>query len=135
MENLDKMLSELAAKLNVTVDMLWRTLVRQATIEFIVGTIQWLIVIGLTAFWLIKFIPTLQKKEYKIKEYGEEKIRYWDKWDCWENENRHGLHGTVFVVTAIILSIFLIIGFCSLNDYFASAFNPQYWALKKILGR
>ena|SRR3990167_2134240 len=104
-----KLLEELARSLNVQIEFLWDTVVKQARVNFIVTTFQYLI-LAVGSYAYLKLI----KKTIS------------DDGDC---------SGLIIssIMFGFILIILLLCAFFYLPDYVASVVNPEYWALSKIL--
>jgi len=115
-------LEQLASKLGTTVEKLWEVLLKQAPIS---GTIDFIVCIILTlvAMQCFRFVnrkTTVPAKTGK-DEYPSAQ---------WEEE------GAVLAWIGIGI-LFLIIGLIiifAVNNIAAAFLNPEYWALKKILG-
>ena len=120
-EQLQQALTELCAKLGTTVEHLWEVLIKQAYISGITNTI-------VIAIWTValvfgfKFVhrkttvpPKTEENEYPSAE--------------WEDEGK--------VVSWCIWSFFLIIIIsvigCEAEGIIGSLFNPEYWALTKLI--
>lgn len=124
MKELTELLGQLAAKLGTTVEKLWAVLLKQAPIS---GTIDFLICIGMVIFaaWAFRFVKGKTTK-HEIKEGT------WSSKEAeWEDE------GAFFSWVAVGAIIFLtIICVCSEAENITAAFfNPEYWALTKILSK
>jgi len=107
-----EILDKLATKLGVASSVLWEALLKQAKIDAIATTIQYVLIISFLAC-LAKITPQCIKK---INEHDE----------CWY---------IVLIVVWIFALFPFLIAFYSLPSYFAAMFNPEYWALNEILRR
>jgi hypothetical protein len=116
---LQKVLSELAAKFGTSVEHLWTVMVYQAKISVVVDLFQYLIIaiigVGLVVAHrkLAKVIPGNRSSNNSYEEYDPAI--------------------PIMCVLAIAWIIFAAIAFFSVGDTLTAAFNPQYWALKQIL--
>lgn len=119
-ETTARLIEQLAQKLGTTSEYLWRVLLKQAAIDATVHLFQFVILI-LVGWFLWKIHKRLMKKPADSKycdtyyeEYGEVAAIPMI------------LGGLVFV----ILLIFCVTNFSVIiNGYF----NPEYWALQKVL--
>ena len=116
MKELTELLSELAVKLGITVDRLWIVLLKQAPIS---GMIDLLICIAFVtaSIFLFRFVQkktTPQKGEKYADWVEEEKVWAW-------------------IGTAFFIGVSGLIVLFSVESIVAAFFNPEYWALTKIL--
>lgn len=112
MEQLTALLEKLAAKLGVAVDVLWAALMRQAFISGISDLI-FLAAVAVASYGTWKYV---QHVHHKVDG------REWDEiaWlPC-------GL------VAAVMVGV-IFAALCGLPMMFAAFFNPEYWALMRIL--
>lgn len=109
-----ELLRELATQLGTTSEYLWRVMVHQAPISAI-GTLIQMILVGVATYILIKVHLRLSNREDN-KNY----------------EDSFGL-GIVMIAAAVILGILIIACFFGIEDVINGFFNPEYWALDKIL--
>jgi hypothetical protein len=119
-EQTTKVIEQLAQKLGTTTEYLWSVLLKQAPIDATVTLFQTLCVMifGL-ALW--KIHKRLLKKESK-DEYSE----------TWYEKYEEGAIIPMIIAT-IIFAILFIICFCCIDDIVNGYFNPEYWALERIL--
>ena len=108
MEKLVEAISILASKLEMPVSNVASILVRQASIDFVVTSIQYLVIFALSWLWVKKF----------------------SKVD-WERTDSPAIT-LMFLLTGLILAILVMAAFLYLPDYAASIINPKYWALEEI---
>lgn len=112
-DNITKLIETLAAKLGTTAEYLWAVLIRQAPISATTSLILCLVFITLAAVytkWLIK----------KAKD---------DELDCLDNESNF----VIALVGGLLSIIGVIVIICLFSDIITGYFNPEYWALQKIL--
>jgi hypothetical protein len=112
MEKLTAIVEQLAAKLGVAVDVLWAAMMRQAFISS-VADLLWIAGLLYAMTWVVKYVRLVHKK---VDD------RDWDE--------------IAWLPCAIVCCV--AFGFCigtiaSLPMTFAGFFNPEYWALMKIL--
>ena len=115
MEKLIPLLEQLAQKLGVTADMLWSALLKQSRLYAIYYLIMFVFLAGLS-------------------------IVFW-RWLRWTAKNWAEIEGNnndiPHVVGLFALGIILLVGWlvllCDGNTVLAALFNPEYWALNKIL--
>lgn len=112
-----KLLESIASKLGTTTEYLWNVLLSEAKYDAIVSIIQLTI---MTVF--IYFTIKLHIKF--CKEIDDKNSIYYD------NEYTVGLP---MIFAAIISAIFIFIILMGLPELISSIFNPEYWALKRIL--
>ena len=112
MENLTALLEKLALKLGVAVDVLWAALMRQAVVSSICDLI-WMAALAYGLTLVIKYVRLCHSK---VED------RTWDE-IAW-------LPCAMVCLVAFGLVIATI---ASLPMTFAGFFNPEYWALMKII--
>ena len=114
------LLNQLAQKMGTTVQYLWGILIRQAPIDATITLIQFLIV-GIATLCLYKTHIKLMSP-----------IKY----------NKHGYTGyekysegaaIPMILGLLILIILIICCLLSIDDVINGYFNPEYWALRKVL--
>jgi len=115
MENLTKLLNELAVKLGTTTEFLWEILLKQAPIDAIVG-------ISLIVLFLILIIPYVMYIKWFSKHCNE-----------LYKEDKESIHTVFCVIILIIMFALFIANICEINNTITAIFNPEYWALKEIL--
>jgi len=115
-ENTTKLIEQLAEKMGTTSQYLWSILIKQAPVDATITLIQILISI---AFALILY--KIHKKLSKSDKDG------YNRYD--DNEF------TVIIMAVALCSviILLIASFCCIGDVINGYFNPEYWALDKVL--
>ena len=111
-------LDALAAKLNTTVEHLWNVLLNQAKIEAIQDSINALFGLIFVAVGLYSF-----KRLYH----------------CWKSDDYYSNNDDLKVGFGILACLGTCTAgtasfFVSLNQLYAPALNPSYWALQQILG-
>ena len=116
MEELTGLLEKLAEKLGTTTEYLWGVMINQAPIDAIVG----IVLIVLCALLYIPFI-------WYIKWMSR-------NWDDIVVDDMEITHVFASVIIGIIMIVFTIISICDINNIATAFFNPEYWALNKVLG-
>lgn len=117
-----KLIDSLSQKLGTTSEYLWGILIKQARIDSIIGIGYIILVAGIGyGLWnvhtkLLKKIPSQNEYEYSSNSY--------DKYDTVP---------VIMIIVAIIWFVLAIIGFCYIGNVFTGFYNPEYWALDKIL--
>jgi hypothetical protein len=120
-EQTEKLIRELADKLGTTAEHLWSVLIRQAAISGITNIIA-ILLWAWFAFWSFRLV---RRKTTEIKSEGGYFSAQWSDegaalaWGIW------GI-GT-FVIVAITGA--------NLESIAGSLLNPEYWALKQIIGK
>jgi hypothetical protein len=119
-DNTAKLLEQLAAKFGTTTEYLWGVLLRQAPINSTINLIQ-ITLVMLFGCFLYKTHKRLMKKDGE-GDYAE---TYYEKYEA----------GAVMpmVIGAIVFAIFFLASFFCISDVINGYFNPEYWALDKIL--
>lgn len=119
-QQLSALLEKLATKLGTTTEYLWGVLVKQAYISATMSLLYLAlsIVSGIILFKLHKaFLVEKKEGNYSRNKY--------------ETNEEVGAIMAVLAVVWLILSVCLL---CGLSNIFNGYFNPEYWALKEILG-
>ena len=121
-EQTTKLIEQLARKLGTTTEYLWLVLLKQAPIDATVTLFQTLFVMlfGL-ALWKINKRLLKKGSEDKYSETGYEKYE----------------EGAIIpmIIATIVFAILFIICFCCIGDIVNGYFNPEYWALERILNK
>ena len=121
MEKLAPLLEKLATKLGVTVEMLWGVMLKQAFISAMIDFTQCVaMVIGVTL--LFRFVQRKTTKPADTeRSYGHAE---------WEDE------GAVlaWLTVGVLLVITSVICLSAFDSIVTALTNPQYWALKHLLG-
>ena len=117
MEELTKLLEVLAQQLGTTTEYLWTVLIKQAMFAGITDIIFTLVVIVITVFFF-KWIKW-SRNNWKDKYYYND---------------LEPLFYTGLVIGSIALFVCYMIIFIGLHVTLAAFFNPEYWALNRILG-
>jgi len=119
-EQTTKLIEQLSQKLGTTTEYLWSVLLKQAPIDATVTLFQTLCVMlfGL-ALWKIHKRLMKKESEDKYSETGYEKYE----------------EGAIvpMIIATIIFAILFTIYFCCIGDIVNGYFNPEYWALERIL--
>ena len=104
-------LEKVAAKLGVATDILWAALLRQAVISSIVQVL-WIAAGSYALVWLVRYVKYVNQRTKKD----------WDE-----------IAWLPCVFVCGIAAILTIITFVKIPMTLAGFFNPDYWALMKIL--
>ena len=123
MENYAEILQALADKFGTTVEHLWGVLIKQAAIS---ATVDIVILIILASMFILCFLFVQKKTMKPIQVYGESY-----KNAEWREENAFA----AWLILGIFGLIVLLYGFDSIRGIIAGIFNPEYWALNKIIGK
>jgi len=117
MENLTDLLETLATKLGTTTEYLWGVLIRQASINAMINLVYFVFVLlaGVGLYMLHKKFSKEDDDGDSIYSDSDEAIP------------------TIMVIVTIIWIIMFFVGFFSLGSVFYGFFNPEYWALEKVL--
>lgn len=119
-EQTSKLIEQLAQKLGTTTEYLWSVLLKQAPIQASVTLFQFLL-IGLFGYVIYRAHKSLSvKKDYD--GYSETGYSHYGE--------RAGIPMTIALVIFCVLSI---CAFFCIEDVFNGFFNPEYWALEKVL--
>ena len=117
-EKTQEALVALAEKLGTSTEYLWEVLVRQAKYDIIVSVIQMTIMFAIV-YWTIKLHIRFSKEDERKNSqyYYKEEIL---------------IVPMIFAaITSVIMIVLFLNGF---NDLIASIFNPEFWALNRIVG-
>ncbi len=119
-EQTTKLIEQLAQKMGTTTEYLWSVLLKQAPIDATITLFQTICVM-LFGCILWKIHKRLLKKdsEDKYSETGYEK-------------HEEGVIIPMLVAVIIFLILFIACFFC-FSDIINGYFNPEYWALRRIL--
>ena len=120
-DNTQKFLEQLAAKLGTTTEYLWGVLLKQAHISATISLIQTLFVI-LFGIALYNVHKRLLKKDDEKARYSETAYEKYEE-------------GAVIpmIIGLIIFIILCILCFCCIDNIINGYFNPEYWALDKVI--
>jgi len=118
-ENTAKLLEQLAQKLGTTSEYLWKVLLKQAPIDATVNLIQ-ITLIMLFGLMLYKIHRKLMKKDEG--EYGETGYSKYEE-----------MATIPMIIGGIVFVIIFICAFFCMGDVVNGYFNPEYWALNKVL--
>lgn len=119
-ENTAKLIEQLAQKLGTTSEYLWKVLLKQAPIDATINLIQ-ITLIVLFGWMLYKIHRKLMvKKDYD--GYNETGYSHYEE-----------LAGIPMVIGGIVFAIMFICAFCCIGDVVNGYFNPEYWALNKVM--
>ena len=112
-----KLLEQLAEKMGTTVEYLWDILIYQAHIQAITVLIQFVIIFIATYFLFklhIRFNKQTDDKHSVYYEHEEAVI-------------------IPMVFAGIVMAVLIIVAFFCISDIVNGFFNPEYWALQRIL--
>lgn len=112
------MLEKLAGQLGVTVELLWKTLLRQAYISSIldlVFSVGFFILLVVWFVFFLRFVKWAQKNE---NEYSDIVPVGW----------------TAFIAGGVLLMVVNIIDLAYLTSVISALLNPEYWAFDKLMG-
>ena len=130
-EELTVLLRELGAKLGVTGEHLWGTMVRQAMIEGVFRLV-WLLA---CSFGVLLCLAGWYRMHRNYNAWASETDRCRDFDDYMAKKSSTGWFG-LFALVVASLTTLLIWGFSieRAASIPAALLNPEYWALKEILG-
>jgi len=117
-EQTTKLIEQLAQKLGTTTEYLWTVLLKQAPISAMID-LMYLFIVTIMGIGLYKL------HKYFTKETGERKESLY--------EDNSELVIPVMVVLIVIWVICFIACFFSIGNIISGFFNPEYWALEKVL--
>lgn len=113
-----EILSEIASKLGTTAEYLWAVLLNQAPISATINLIQ--VILVLIGCFLL----------YKTHIYFRNNEKY--EADNWMDDSNLW-YSIPMVLAGISMAFLLLFCFLSIDNIVNGYFNPEYWALKKIL--
>lgn len=119
MDQVAKLLGELARELKTTVPYLWAVMIKQASIAFWSMVIQDLLGIGVILAWVVvlkRMVPTIRK---------------WHS-DGYCSEDKMAVSIILLVVTGIVSFVFFFAIVFGFQDLMTAYLNPEYWALEQI---
>jgi len=122
MNDLTKLLEQLSQKLGTTTEYLWGVLIKQAHISATINLLQ-TIAVFVFGYGLYKIHRKLLKPESNDRHAETGYSKY-----------QEGA-AIPMIIAGIIFTIMAIACFCCLEDIFNGYFNPEYWALDKILDK
>lgn len=144
MEQLTPILEKLAKQLGTTVEMVWSVMIAQARIYAVTSVIQWIIAIGLL-IGVLKYLKKSFDRSIKvstdkwgspIRTSNNKDFKMMNQWEFWQESDQEPrmfvaiccciVGGVIGVIACLVLS-------SDLGNFIASVFNPQYWALNRIL--
>lgn len=119
-EQTTKLLETLAQKLGTTTEYLWSVLLKQAPIDATITLIQTLL-IALFGFILYR----THKRFLKVVETEYSRYTIYSKYE----------EGAAIpmIIAFVLFLIFSCCAFLDINDIVNGYFNPEYWALDKIM--
>lgn len=116
-----KLIEQLANKLGTTTEYLWSVLLKQAYIQSVITIFQFFI-IWIFGYFLLK----IHKKLSSDSGYGAG-----NRYGGYEH---YGDYAVIpMFISAIVFAFLVIVAFFSIESVFYGLFNPEYWALNKIL--
>lgn len=123
-EQTAKLIEQLAQKLGTTTEYLWSVLLKQAPIDATTSLFQIILVVlfGVTLFKIHKKLSVEVKETETTRRYTQ------------TGYDKHELAAIIPMVIALIIFIVLLVAsFFLINDIVNGFFNPEYWALERIL--
>jgi hypothetical protein len=126
-EEILKRLDALAAKLGTTAEYLWGVLVKQGKVEGVMQIAEFLILVVLT----ISF--GLFTKNYLYPHYLEWQGKY-TEFGGWRTQEKATVFYDLTWVGLVVTVIFMGVTLANAFDWVTPMFNPEYWALKQIIG-
>ena len=120
-DNTQKFLEQLSAKLGTTTEYLWGVLLKQAHVSATINLIQMTLVI-LFGVILYKVHRRLMKKDNDNDKYSE------TGYDKYEEAAIIPM-----ILAALTFVVLLLISFACIDDIINGYFNPEYWALDKLI--
>jgi hypothetical protein len=120
MKEIQPLLEKLAEKLGTTANYLWAVLLKQAPIAAATYFVQ---VLAMAVAWFFWYrVHKHLMKEPPADNYNDS---YYEKYDIGA-----GLPMALIALFLFVLSIILVVNF---QEMVSGFFNPDYWALNKIL--
>ena len=114
-ENTTKLIEQLANSLGTTTKYLWTVLIRQAPIDATITLFQY-IILAIVGVILYKVHNRLSKEV--------------DRYSAYDNNDGYGI---LMVILSGAYLVVVIIAFFCIGDVINGYFNPEYWAVQKIL--
>ena len=118
MKEMTELLGKLADKLGTTVEKLWSVLLKQAPISGVID-LALCVALVIASIFIFRFVQN--------KTTPQEEERYAD----WDDEGKF----FAWAGTAIFIAIAGVFIMCSVESIVSAFFNPEYWALTKILSK
>lgn len=121
-EQTSKLIEQLAQKLGTTTEYLWSILLKQAFINSSIMLFQFLLIaiFGIVLFKIHRHLSI--RKDWDSDGYNETGYRHYGDFS-----------ELIMFLIFVVFLIFVIIAFCSIDNLLNGFFNPEYWALNKIL--
>ncbi|HYD91835.1 MAG TPA: hypothetical protein VEA37_10160 [Flavobacterium sp.] len=116
MKDLTDLLDKLASELGTTAEYLWSVLIKQAPISATVTLIQ-IAILCVIGFYLYK----AHKRFAQLDQNNDSMY-----------DNQFYL-GPVMMCVFLVWGFLIVVAFFSIDEIFYGYFNPEYWALQKIL--
>jgi len=117
-DNTTKLLEQLSQKMGTTSEYLWKVLLKQAPIDATISLIQTILIIffGLMLYKIHKYLMKwVDSRGYNGYEKYEEAA------------------SVPMIVGMIVFIILFIYAFCCIENVISGYFNPEYWALNRVL--
>jgi hypothetical protein len=124
-ENTQQLLEKLAEKLGTTTEYLWQILLNQAKYDVIISFIQ-------MTFMAVFIIATVKIHFKLAKEIPKDPNDKWSRYESLYDKYEEAAIIPMFFA-GIIVIIMVICFLAGFNDLMSAIFNPEYWALNKIL--
>lgn len=119
-DNATKLLELLAQKLGTTTEYLWMVLVKQAPVDATITLFQTVLIMMFGWFLYRKHKRLMVKKDYN--GYNETGYSHYEE-----------VAYIPMIVGAIFFVIMSTVAFFCIQDIINGYFNPEYWALNKLL--
>lgn len=108
--DLEKMLTEMALKLNTSADALWAALLWQARIDAAVN------LVAFSAITVVLIIAYAKIQKYRRREDCDDEVVAW-----------------AFLVYGVSALVLALIALACLYEGTVAALNPEYWAIKSLM--
>ena len=121
-----QLLNKLAATFGTTAEYLWNVLLKQAPID------------ALSSLIVVAFFFGLATVSIKITQRYYKKIENITDTDCHAEKIKETIEGRadIFEIISFFLCLIaIIVCACLIQNIIIGFFNPEYWALQKILSK
>jgi uncharacterized membrane protein len=119
MNETTELLKVLADKLGTTSEYLWGVLLSQAPIS---ATVNLLLLLLAIVGWVVFY----RAHKYLSKEIPDNRYRY-------TRYQENDAAPVIMIIAGVVLVVYSLIMICSIESIVAGYFNPEYWALNKVL--
>lgn len=133
-EQTEKLLRELAEKLGTTTEHLWGVLVKQCMVEAVSTTVLFVFCV-VVAIVLMRTAIVNTRKVPVVDSEGKQMLNRWNepqvasKWD-----HDDALPTVCWIVSGVMALLSLVLTVEMSQCVIQAIWNPEYWALKQILG-